>query len=404
MAAQPARPISGHVFKVSRKRGEQWYAKYRLPDGRQVQRRIGPHWTARSAAPDGYFTKTTAKAWLDHVLAQARRGELPGMVQTDKAFEATCDEWIEWKRDRGVKPSTLTDYEHMMRRIKPGMEGIAGRGARLEEVTTQDVERFRDELMAEGVSDRTVNKYLGVLSDLFTWAKRRHGLPVNPVADVERRPQRKGANIDVYSREEVLALVRAAASEQEGTLYLTAAFTGLRRGELLALRWRDVDFSNATVHVRQNLTSAGLTTPKGGKERAVPLAEEVALALARLSRREQFVADDDLVFCGPAGGHLVGRVVSRQFHEARERAGLRKLRFHDLRHTFGTHAIRTADSREVMEWMGHQDIRTTQLYLQFKPRHDAARRLSDAFHPKPRPESGSTVRLSGAGDVGRRRS
>lgn len=75
---------------------------------------------------------------------------------------------------------------------------------------------------------------------------------------------------------------------------------------------------------------------------------------------------------------------------------------HDLRHTFGTHAIRTADSREVMEWMGHQDIRTTQLYLQFKPKHDSARRLSDAFDPKPLPESGSTV--SRAGDVGRRRS
>ena len=209
---------------------------------------------------------------------------------------------------------------------------------------------------------------------------------MNPVADVERRPQRKRANIEVYSREEVLALVRAAKGEQEGTLYLTAAFTGLRRGELLAMRWRDVDFPRATVHVRRNLTSAGLTSPKGDKERAVPLAEEVAAALARLSRRGQFVADDDLVFCGPSGGHLVGRVVPRQFHEARERAGRRKLRFHDLRHTFGTHAVRTADSREVMEWMGHQDIRTTQMYLQFKPKHDAARRLSDAFGSRPNNE------------------
>lgn len=86
-----------------------------------------------------------------------------------------------------------------------------------------------------------MNKYLGVLSDMFTWAKRRHGLVVNPIADVERRPQRKRGNIDVYSKEEVLALVRAAASEQDGALYLTAAFTGLRRGELLALRWRDID-------------------------------------------------------------------------------------------------------------------------------------------------------------------
>jgi integrase len=144
-----------------------------------------------------------------------------------------------------------------------------------------------------------------------------------------------------------------------------------------------------TVHVRQNLTNAGLTSPKSGKERAVPLAGEVATALARLNRRDQFTADDDLVFVGPYGDHLVGRVVSRRFHETAARAGLRRLRFHDLRHTFGTHAIRTADSREVMEWMGHQDIRTTQLYLQFKPKHDAARRLSAAFEDH-RPEEART--------------
>jgi integrase len=262
------------------------------------------------------------------------------------------------------------------------MAELVGADARLEDVSGADLERLRDGLIAGGASDRTVNKYLGVLSDIYSWAKRRYGLAVNPAADVERRPQRKRGNIDVYSKEEVLALVRAARTDQEATLYLTAAFTGLRRGELLALRWRDVDFASATIHVRQNLTSAGLTTPKGGKERAVPLAGEVAEALARLGQRDQFTTDDDLVFAGPFGDHLVGRVVSRRYHETVIRAGLRRLRFHDLRHTFGTHAIRTADSREVMEWMGHEDIRTTQAYLQFKPKHDAARRLSEAFEDR----------------------
>jgi integrase len=64
-------------------------------------------------------------------------------------------------------------------------------------------------------------------------------------------------------------------------------------------------------------------------------------------------------------------------------AGRRRLRFHDLRHTFGTHAIRIADPREVMEWMGHADLKTTQIYLQYKPKADAARRLSEAFGAAP---------------------
>jgi integrase len=71
----------------------------------------------------------------------------------------------------------------------------------------------------------------------------------------------------------------------------------------------------------------------------------------------------------------------RRFKKARDAAGLRSLRFHDLRHTFGSVAIRTADPRELQEWMGHSDFSTTQIYMHYKPRADAARRLSAAFGP-----------------------
>jgi len=371
-----ARAISGHVFKIERKRGEQWYAKYRLPDGRQVQRRIGPHWTERKTAPPpGYYTKATARAWLDETLAKARRGELPGMVRTGTTFAVACDDWLDYKRDRKVKLSTQIDYGHMADRMKR----IFGDKVRLEEVTPEMVESFRDALVAEGLSDRTVNKYLTVLHGLFVWAQRRYKLPANPAAKVERRPNAKRGNIDVYSREEVLALVRAAESEQDGTIYLTAALTGLRMGELLALRWRDVDFPNSAIHVRQNFTNGRFDTPKSGLERTVPMAEEVAQALAALGQRDMYRGDDDLVFCGVRGGHLTSNRLRGRYKAACKKAGLRALRFHDLRHTFGTHAIRTADSREVMEWMGHKDLATTQRYLQFKPRQDAARRISAAF-------------------------
>jgi hypothetical protein len=72
-------PVSGHVFRVQRKRGPAWYAKYRLPDGRQVQRRIGPAWTSRGRPAEGYITKRSAEAWLHGVLEQARSGTPPGL-------------------------------------------------------------------------------------------------------------------------------------------------------------------------------------------------------------------------------------------------------------------------------------------------------------------------------------
>jgi hypothetical protein len=88
-----------------------WYAKYRLPDGRQVQKKIGPAWTSRGRPADGYFTKRTAEAWLRDVLDQARRGTPPGLVRTRVKFAEVADEWLRYvEHDRDCKPATLSDY------------------------------------------------------------------------------------------------------------------------------------------------------------------------------------------------------------------------------------------------------------------------------------------------------
>ena len=104
------------------------------------------------------------------------------------------------------------------------------------------------------------------------------------VADVEKPRFRATTAIEVFSPEEVWALVRTAESEQDGAIFLTAAFTGLRRGELVALRWRDVDFVASRVRVTGSYAGGRLTTPKSGKVRSVPMAPAVASA-ARASRR-----------------------------------------------------------------------------------------------------------------------
>ena len=210
-----------------------------------------------------------------------------------------------------------------------------------------------------------------------------YGLPRNPLATVERPRVARSAGIDVFSREEVMALVRAAQDDQDGVLYLTAAFTGLRLGELLGLRWEDVDFDAATIRVRRNWTDGREGTPKSGRDRAVPMMDDVATALARLGQRDHDTTDRDLVFCDQLGRHLGYKTLRARYKKALKTAKLRELRFHDLRHTFGTHAIRAADPREVMEWMGHADIQTTQKYLAYKPRRDAAKRLAAAFGDTP---------------------
>jgi integrase len=373
-AGLPAQPPSGHVFRLERKRGAVWYAKYRLPDGRQVQKKIGPAWTARGRPPVGYYTKRLAEGWLDEVLNQIRRGTLPGLVKTGATFADAASEFLRHaEHDRQLKPSTLRGYRSVLNaRLLPAF------GERpIEQISSEEVEGWRAQL--DGLSNNSKNHILLLLHGIFARACKVYRLPVNPVSAVERHPVRLSGDIEVFSPEEIFALVRAAESEQDGALFLTAAFTGLRLGELIALRWRDVDLANSVLRVRASFTVGVLTAPKSGKVRSVPLAPDVAQALVKLAERELFTGEDDLVFSSLAGSHLDDSALRRRYKRALQKAGLRQLRFHDLRHTFGTRMIAKADIRRVQEWMGHADVQTTMRYLHYAPREEDARLVAEAF-------------------------
>ena len=200
-----------------------------------------------------------------------------------------------------------------------------------------------------------------LLHGILVYSCRAYGLPTNPATGLERHPSKLTGDIDVFRPEEVWALVGAAESDQDGAIFLTAAFTGLRRGELLALHWRDVDFDSSLIRVRASYAGGMQTSPKSGKVRSVPMAPDVAAMLKRLSEREHFTGEDELVFCGETGRFLDASALRRRYMRALKAAGLRSLRFHDLRHTFGTRMIAKADIRRVQEWMGHADVQTTML-------------------------------------------
>ncbi len=366
--------ISGHVFRVDRARGPVWFAKYRLPDGRQVQKKIGPAWTRPGRPDDGFVNRRGAEAWLSDVLAQAHAGTLPGMVRTGVTFERAGTEWLRYcVEDRACKPSTMVDYRHTVNRVLVPVFGPV----LLEDITAPAIEAWRASLTTAA---RTRNKQLTILNGIFRRSQKRFGLQRNPVMEIERMREPRQVNLDVFSPEEVMALFRAAESEQDAAIYLTAAFTGLRRGELVALRWRDVDFAGCVIRVRASYSAGALTTPKSGKLRSVPMAPQVAETLARLGRT---ATDDDLVFLGEGGGYLDGSALRRRYKLALERAGLRSLRFHDLRHTFGTRAISKADILRVKEWMGHADVATTMRYLHYVPRPEDARLIAAAFEIAP---------------------
>jgi integrase len=110
------------------------------------------------------------------------------------------------------------------------------------------------------------------------------------------------------------------------------------------------------------------------------------VALDGLSRREHFTADDELVFCNVVGDYIGDSALRRRFTDALTRAKLKPLRFHDLRHTFGTLAVQAFPLSDVRAYMGHADITTTMIYVHHVPRVDAAERLSAALRDASTPQ------------------
>jgi integrase len=313
---------------------------------------LGPAWTGRGRPPAGYFTKRLAEDWLRDTLDELRfgagfatsrplerepqerkfaTGYGEEKVETGVTFAEAAEEYLRFsEEDRGCKPSTIRNYRNA---IKVHLLPVFGSLA-LEDVTVQEIERWRSGMSSarqeRELSNKTKNNLLVLMHAILRRAVKLYDLPANPVDSVDRFRVRSSGDIQVFCTEEIWALVRAASSQADSAIFLTAAFTGLRRGEVLALRWRDVDFAGSTIRVRASYAAGHITTPKSGKVRAVPMAPDVANALASLGRRERFTGEDDFVFAGEGGPPLDGDALSSRYRDALKRAGLRPLRFHDL--------------------------------------------------------------------------
>jgi integrase len=185
-------------------------------------------------------------------------------------------------------------------------------------------------------------------------------------------------------------------------LYLAAVMTGMRQGELLALRWQDVDWSAQRVRVNRNYVNGKFGTPKSRRGRSVPLADRLGGELDLLYRASAYRAHDDLVFANPhTGKPMNGHTLTRTFQSALEAAGVRRVRFHDMRHTFGTRmAAAGVPMRTLQEWMGHQDFRTTLIYADYAPGAHEVDLVNGAFSVRPEPMTLHLQQPAGTTDDG----
>jgi integrase len=166
-------------------------------------------------------------------------------------------------------------------------------------------------------------------------------------------------------------------------MYRNAAMTGHRQGELMALRWRDVDWQAQRIRVRQTWVLGEFGTPKSKRStRSVPMADEVAGELDRLFKQSRWKADHYLVFAAPHTEEPPYKPgILKRYRKALKAAQLDETHvFHDLRHTFGTRmAAAGVPMRTLQEWMGHRDLSTTQRYADYAPSSREAEMVATAF-------------------------
>ena len=431
--------MSGHGPKatliIREHQGRPFYEAFWRFQRKQIKRRIGPAWLEtdssgggwrrrRGRRQDGYYDEASAHVAAAQLVAQyaADVTDRERVEQERRTrgvtFREVSQSYMRWLTDvAGAKPSTLRDRESVLgepdaprKRGEGTIRGhiMAALGDRpASKITTREINDVLATVSATGASASTVNKYRAVISAVFT-----HGckpstfrLPDNPVTDADKRREPSPGALVFYSPVEIEAIARAlgegrhrdprfpaisnterhareAEDRQDAELVRVAAYAGLRRGELLALRWRDIDFAGSALTVARAMSAGVESTTKSGRVRRVPLADQAAAALDRLSRREDFSAPGELVFCSVFGRPLDGSALRRRYRRAQIAAEVRPLRFHDLRHTFGSLlAARGGGVVTIQKAMSHSALSTTSRYLHARPASEQAHTFTAAFMP-----------------------
>jgi integrase len=306
------------------------------------------------------------------MLAEADAGQLAIQRRPGLTFAVAAQEWLRFcEHERACKPTTLRDYRHSLSvHLLPAFGDLA-----LEDISTEASSSGAAACSAPP-GPRTS------FSQSATASSGAHDVPTAPAQP--GRGRRPAARAAAHRPRRLLARggPRARARRRvptgrgdlpHGRLHGPAS----RRAHRAALARRRL---RQLAHPRALSFAGGLLpTPKSGRLRSVPLSTQVATALARLAERGWSTGDDDLVFVGDLGGYVDGSALRRRYVDALAVAGLRPLRFNDLRHTFGTRMIAKADILRVKEWMGHADVQTTMRYLHCVPRPDDARLVDEAF-------------------------
>lgn len=309
-------------------------AYFQERDNGTVTARVRRHGVAQS---ETFTTKAAAEAWARKVESEIERGLWRDSTEAERT---TLTEAL----DRYEREKTSEKRGEVQERsVLRGLHDEPLARLTLARVRSADVAQMVERWKRAGLAPATVRRRLSVLSHVFATAAREWGMEslVNPVALLKLPPLRNGRERRV-SDEEINAICRASRSPTLPAIVRLAVETAMRRGEIVALHWSNVDLSDRTAHLPET---------KNGSARDVPLSSRAVAVLKALPRNL-----DGQVF------RLRDDAVTLAFSRACARAGIADLRFHDLRHEATSRLAEKLAMHELMKVTGHKDPRMLARY------------------------------------------
>lgn len=341
-------------------------------------------------------TRKEAQEKLQAALQELQQGiVLEGNAK--QTLEQFLVDWLENSQKQNVRPRTYERYEEIVRlHIVP----VLGRH-RLQKLTAQNIQAFYAKKLNEGLSASTVGVFHDVLHKALDTAMKWGLVPRN-VADLVSPPHAAGYEIKPLTAEQAHQLLVVARGHRLEALFTLALATGMRRGELLALKWQDINFTTGTLQIRRILSRIPSKLPGKGYVESEPKTQKsrrnivvASFALEALKRHYQQQLevkrkagdawqDHDYVFCTSIGTHLnPSKDVLDQLKALLKKAGLPEIRFHDLRHSAATLLLSEGvHPKVVQELLGHSNISMTMdVYSHVLPgmQEDAIGRLNSAL-------------------------
>lgn len=385
-------------------------------EGSIYKRRADGKWVGSITLADGkrkvFYgkTRTEVKDKLTVALHEQQQGIL--VASSQQTMERFLTDWLENTHKRSVRPRT---YERYKQAISLHLVPALGRH-QLQKLTVQHVQAFYAKEEAEGQAPATIIYYHSVLHNALGKAVE-WGLISRNVCDLVSPPRKQRYEIQPLTAEQAQKLLDTIRGHRWEALFTLALATGMRRGELLGLKWQDINFGSGALQVRRILSRVPTqmpdrehvyveAEPKTQKSRrsivVAPFALEVLgrhriQQLGERSKAGSVWQDHDYVFCTSIGTHLGPNHVVEEFKKLLVQAGLPDIRFHDLRHSTATLLLSTGvHPKVVQEILGHTQISMTMdIYSHVLPgmQHDAMGKLHDALKSEDEDDDG----LAGAG-------